>query len=329
MSRRTVLRGTQVGRCENFAWCQTRIPIWIRWYGCDTVKLQNGTEFAANFGNELMPNCQPLLRDGLAEIRPKVRSAPNLSLFLDFDGTLAQLVDDPAEARLGEPMRELLLVLAKRADVLTSIISGRALSDLQTRVGVSDIVYAGNHGLEISGKGLRFFEPFAAARQELLSRISACLTESLRNIPGVKVEYKGLTTSIHHRLAPPAAKPDIERIVSTVVAPGVSPFCLNAGKMVFEIVPRANWNKGAAVCWINSRLAPPGAASIYIGDDCTDETAFRQLSDEITVCVGKPASTSARFCVKDPDAVQDFLSWLIENRQQRAAAAALDDSNES
>ena len=270
-----------------------------------------------------MSTCRSLLRGGLAEIRQQVKSARSLSVFLDFDGTLVPLVEDPDEARLGVPMRDLLKVLASRAGVLTAIVSGRALSDLQTRVGVAGIVYAGNHGLEISGKGLRFMEPFSADRQGLLRQISECLTESLSNIPGVRVEYKGLTASVHHRQAPAEARPDIERIVTTVVAPGVSPFHLNQGKMVLEIVPRAAWNKGAAVCWINSRLAGPGALSVYVGDDQTDETAFRQLSEGITVCVGRPEVTSARFCVPDPDGVRRFLSWLIENRQRRTADGAI------
>ena len=254
--------------------------------------------------------CQPLFDAGLATIQPRVRNATSVSLFLDFDGTLTPIVDDPSQARLEQSTWELLGDLAKCPDILTVIITGRSLADIQDRVGVDELVYAGNHGLEISGRGLRFVEPFAAARREVLSRMSRSLSERLHGIAGVRVEYKGLTTSVHYRQADPERLRDIEQIVDTVVRPDVSPFFLDAGKMVLEVLPRSNWHKGAAVCWINSRLADREAVSIYVGDDRTDETAFRALADEITVCVGRPEWTSANFFVSDPGGVCRFLSWL-------------------
>lgn len=268
-----------------------------------------------------MADCRPLLNEGLAEIQPAVTQAAHLSVFLDFDGTLASIVDDPSKAELDRGARRLLKDVASRTDVMVAVISGRALSDLQTRVGLKQLVYAGNHGLEICGPGLRFVEPFAAARQQLLARISSCLKETLSGIPGVRVEYKGLTTSVHYRQAPPANARDIERIVEVVVAPSVSPFFLDAGQMVLEIMPRNEWHKGAAVCWINSRTAGRGALSIYIGAERTSETAFRQLSDGITVCVGEALWTSARFYLPDPGGVREFLAWLIKNRHRPSMAA--------
>jgi len=136
----------------------------------------------------------------------------------------------------------------------------------------------------------------------------------LHAIPGALVEYKGLTTSVHYRHTAVANFRDVERIVHTVVAPGVSPFFIEVGKMVLEIIPKAEWHKGAAVCWINSRLGGRGNLSIYIGDDRTDETAFRRLSDEITVCVGNPEWSAARYYVRSPGDVGAFLAWLAELR---------------
>jgi len=250
----------------------------------------------------------------LAEIRDRIRNAPSLSLFLDFDGTLTPIVDNPAEARLDGHMRRVLTVLSNLPDVLMVVISGRALSDLRARIGIDRVVYAGNHGLEIVGEGVRFIEPFAAAKRELLSRISQILANSLRDILGVEVEYKGLTASVHYRRASPAHYRDIEIIVRNAVTASVSPFCVSAGQMVWEILPKSDWHKGAAVCWINSRLAGKGAVSIYLGDDQTDETAFRKLTDEITVRVGDAKFSSARYRVADPEGVREFLSWLSRNR---------------
>ena len=267
-----------------------------------------------------MADCEPLLTTGLTEIRAKIRQAPGLSVFLDFDGTLAPIVDDPTTAQLEKSTRKLLTALATRPDILMVIVSGRALSDLQTRIGIEGIVYAGNHGLEISGKGMRFVEPFAAARQGLLSQISDSLRANLSGIAGARVENKGLTATVHYRQATPNAVPDIERIVRTVVAPDVSAFLLHPGRMVLEVIPRGDWHKGAAVCWIHSRLSSSGAVLIYAGDDRTDETAFRQLTGEITVFVGSPGNTAARYHVPDPAGVCEFLAWLIQERSRRAAS---------
>ena len=107
--------------------------------------------------------CRPLLPAGLREIRGRILDAPRLTLFLDFDGTLAPIVDDPADAHLDERTREVLEALSQRDGILVAIVSGRSVSDLWMRLGLERAIYAGNHGLEIRGPGLRFTEPLAAA----------------------------------------------------------------------------------------------------------------------------------------------------------------------
>jgi len=251
-----------------------------------------------------------LLNGGLGEIQERVQSALTVSLFFSFDGALTRIVEDPTQASIEQPVWNSLQGLSQRTDLFSVVLSGRSLSDLRTRVGITDVVYAANHALEISGRGLRFVEPFAAARSDLLARISESLTVHLRGIPGASVEYKGLTTSVHYRHTAVANFRDVERIVHAVVAPGVSPFFIEVGKMVLEIIPKAEWHKGAAVCWINSRLSGRGGLSIYVGDDRTDETAFRRLSDEITICVGNPEWSAARYYVRSPGDVGDFVGWL-------------------
>jgi trehalose 6-phosphate phosphatase len=261
-----------------------------------------------------MPMCRPLLPDERAKIRKRVRDAGYLSLFLDFDGTLTPIVDDPAEACLDPQVRAVLQAQAARDDTLLAFVSGRALADLRPRVGVERAIYAGNHGLEISGGGLGFVEPSALAKRERLRQMVDQLTAGLRHIPGARVEYKTLTASVHFRQAACAATA-ITEIVRAAVAPHVSLFQLNQGKMVLEIVPRTDWHKGKAVSWINTRLAMAGAASIYIGDDRTDEDAYAQLLGEITIQVGRTDGTSAaRYFLQDPTEVHSFLQWLSDNR---------------
>jgi trehalose 6-phosphate phosphatase len=270
------------------------------------------------------PMSQPLSPARLAEIREQVREAGALSLFLDFDGTLAPIVNDPDDARLDPEVRSRLAALSARDDTLVAIISGRALDDLRARVGIAGAIYAGNHGLEISGpeidgKPVCFVEPCAVARREPLRRICDNLTATLAHIPGARVENKVLTASVHYRQAAAGEAHHITEIVQRELAHSsalshVNHFRVNHGKLVLEIVPRTDWHKGAAVGWINTRLAMPGARSIYIGDDRTDEDAFARMTDEITIRVGRSAGTSARYFVKDPARVHAFLEWLSENR---------------
>jgi trehalose 6-phosphate phosphatase len=257
---------------------------------------------------------RPLLPDGLAEVREQVLDAGHLSVFLDFDGTVTPIVDNPADAHLGPGMKAALEALTRRHDTLLVFISGRSVDDLRQRVGIPNVVYAGNHGLEISGGGVSFVEPSAVAKRDLLKRLVDGLDGSLRHIRGAWVEDKTLTATVHYRQAAPRDEGAVANIVHAALAHQSEIFQLNAGKKVFEIVPRAKWHKGAAVCWINARLAGPGAASIYIGDDRTDEDAFVQLLGEITIRVGSEGDTAARYHVEDPGQVRVFLEWLNGER---------------
>lgn len=256
---------------------------------------------------------QPLLPDGLAEVRTHVGDAGFLSVFLDFDGTLTPIVDDPGEAHLAPEMKAVLESLAQREDTLLAFVSGRGAEDLQQRIGIPDLVYAGNHGLEIRGR-LQFVEPSALAKRDLLKSLIHILNGSLRYIRGAWVEDKTLTATIHYRQARPRSERAIANIVHAALSHHSALFQLNEGKKVYEIVPRTKWHKGAAVCWINARLGMPRAASIYIGDDRTDEDAFIHLPGEITIRVGESGPTAARYHVDNPDQVRLFLEWLNANR---------------
>jgi trehalose 6-phosphate phosphatase len=247
----------------------------------------------------------------VSEVEDRLRSATLTSLFLDFDGTLVPIAPLPGIPQLDPEAVAVLKLLAGREGLITTIISGRAIEDLYTRIHIDHLIYAGNHGLEIFGRQLRFVEPLASDRIKPLQRLTEELESELRSIPGTIVEPKGLTTSVHHRLADEADRAEIERIVYAAVARNGSLFRANPGRKVYDIVPRTNWHKGAAVQWINQHLGVPDV-TIYLGDDISDEDAFSVLPDAITIKVGPVMETCARYRLPDPAAVREFLLWLAQ-----------------
>jgi trehalose 6-phosphate phosphatase len=261
---------------------------------------------------------EPLL-DRLPELAREIGGASHFLLGLDFDGTLAPIVADPANAYMPEATRAVFEQLAALSGVTVAVISGRAAEDLRDRVGLN-VILAGNHGLEIIENNTRWSHPEAATWQPVLREICGELVSRAAGIAGALVEDKGLTASFHYRNVASADVPLISEIASAVVAPYGDRFFLRHGKKVFEILPRTGWDKGSAVLRIIERLretlalgepADGEIAVCYVGDDTTDETVFRRLPCAITVRVGKNCPTAARFRVLDTAQVSGFLNWLL------------------
>jgi len=245
-------------------------------------------------------------------IEAYLRAAEKISVFLDYDGTLVPFVQNPAEAQLDERARETLARISSKRRVAVTIISGRSLADIRARVGLEGLTYGGNHGLEICGGGLQFIEPMAAARGDELAQLSSRLAAELRGIEGVVVEYKGLTTTIHYRQANVGEIGTIEDVARAAVALVAESFRTASSKMAIEVVPRSGWHKGKAATWINQHLGGK-PLPLFMGDDETDEDAFRALPDGITVRVGSCTDTAARYCIADPFAVHEFLTWFANH----------------
>jgi len=263
---------------------------------------------------------QPLA-ESFPQIEQRIREREPVSLFLDFDGTLVPIVPDPADAQIGANVRRALDRLSRRRNLNVTVISGRALGDLQARINLPYVIYAGNHGFEIKGPGLRFMHPTAGALRPELQDLCGRLADSLGSIGGVHVENKSLTASVHYRQADPSDIPRVEEIVLTGVQNHIARFRVSAGQQVLEILPLADWNKGIAVNWIHDQLGGHPPLTIYMGDDSTDEAAFRVLAGEITVKVGALDPTSAQFHAQGPDKVFEFLVWLESVAYARSKAA--------
>lgn len=123
-------------------------------------------------------------------------------LFLDYDGTLTPIAKRPQDARLTAEKKQLLLALTKSSDLSLAIISGRALTDIKRIVGIPNAVYCGNHGLEIAGPKINFQAPLPPGYSKLLKNLQLDLRQRLSTIPGILIEGKGLSLSLHFRGRP-------------------------------------------------------------------------------------------------------------------------------
>ena len=234
-------------------------------------------------------------------------------VFLDYDGTLTPIMSRPELARISPEMKALVGALSERCNV--SIVSGRSRKKLKELLGLENVIYAGSHGIDIAGPpntGLRL--DTGRDYQDSLAAVYRDLSDSLEGIPRVLVELTGYTVPVHYRLVDPAHIPEVDRIVGRVLEdhPKIR---RNRGNMVFEIRPRSPWDKGSALLWIREQLgfSPDNSVAFYLGDDTTDEDAFSVLEEpDVGILVAsRPRKTAARYSVKDPSEVGQFLNGLI------------------
>ncbi len=247
------------------------------------------------------------------EIRSQVEARPRVLLACDFDGTLAPIAPRPEEAMLPERTRRLLDQIARSADVVLAFVSGRGLRNLRAHVGIEAAFYCGNHGLEIEGPGIAWSSPEAASRRPEMDSILADLRRETSPLRNVLVEDKGLTATVHWRLASPDVRKRLGPIVADAVRkhPGL---WLGEGKAVWELRPRVEWNKGSAVQFLLAHARLEAADTLFLGDDKTDESAFGVLPSGVTLRVGVDGKTAARYRARDPADAAEFLHFLFGGR---------------
>jgi len=228
---------------------------------------------------------------------------------------------------MGITTRRLIRALARYIPVV--IISGRSLLDIKTRVGLKNLVYVGNHGLEIEGAGLRFRMKNAEPWRRRLKILATQLRRDLENLPGIFIEDKGCTLSVHYRLAGGAVRRKATKRFRGRIGPveGRGRIRITRGKAVWEIRPPLEWDKGRAVKWILGRPQFRKRWPLYIGDDVTDQDAFRAIRRiGLAISVGPwTQKGSAHLVLKDPKEVHQFLRrFLGRVRKESGPAGFLD-----
>ncbi|MCF8085680.1 MAG: trehalose-phosphatase, partial [Desulfohalobiaceae bacterium] len=245
------------------------------------------------------------------EIRQRIEDK-RVALFLDYDGTLTPIVSRPEDATLSSDMHSILSYLTEKCVV--AVISGRGLADARKLVDVKGLYFAGSHGFEIEGPGgVRMEVEEAGESLPALDQAESDLRRELEKIEGSQVERKKFSIAVHYRNVDPERAPEVEACVDRVLerAGGLRK---GLGKKVFELRPDIKWDKGEAVRWLlrELELDQYGVVPIYIGDDVTDEDAFRAfLQKGITLVVGNESRpTFAKYQLGSVGEVRAFLSML-------------------
>ncbi|XP_059432249.1 probable trehalose-phosphate phosphatase J isoform X1 [Corylus avellana] len=248
-------------------------------------------------------------------------------MFLDYDGTLSPIVDDPDRAFMSRPMRKTVRKLAMCFP--TAIVTGRCRDKVYSFVKLAELYYAGSHGMDIKGpaKGSKYkkvsegngvlFQP-ASEFLPMIDDVYKQLVEKTKSTEGAKVENNKFCVSVHFRCVEEKKWSELAQQVKSVLKE-YPKLRLTQGRKVLEIRPTIKWDKGKALEFLLESLGFANCTDVfpvYIGDDRSDEDAFKILRDRgqgFGILVSKfPKETSASYSLQEPAQVMDFLGRLVE-----------------
>lgn len=244
----------------------------------------------------------------------EVFSRKKLVFFLDYDGTLTPIVERPELAIMSQDMRDIVKEISRKYTV--AIVSGRMREDVEGLVKIEGIFYAGSHGFDIMGPGFSMVEPRAKEVIPVVSRVIENLSKELGNIRGVLIEEKKFSVAVHYRLVEEKYISAIKSVVDRIVQEN-RVLRMMSGKKVFELLPDIDWDKGKAIRWIMDALKISWSESsvIYIGDDVTDEYAFRiiRTRGRGILVSEKLRESAADFWISSTAEVKRLFERIIES----------------
>lgn len=256
----------------------------------------------------------------------EVSKGKKIVMFLDYDGTLSPIVDDPDRAFMSDSMRDAVRGVAKCFP--TAIVTGRCTEKVFSFVGLKELYYAGSHGMDIVGptKGSKHIKSKAedilcqpaTEFLPMIDEISKALEEKIKAIPGAKLENNKFCVSVHYRCVEEKNWRAVAELVGSILKE-YPKLRLTQGRKVLEIRPTIKWDKGKALEFLLETLGYTDSSDIfpiYIGDDRTDEDAFKVLRKRgqgIGILVSKiPKETNANYSLNGPMEVKDFLRNLVQ-----------------
>lgn len=255
------------------------------------------------------------LKDELPGLHQALAEGQRIALFLDFDGTLAEIRETPSACSLSPSMRTVISQLAELPSCSVVIVSGRPVSDLRALVDIPGIHIAGNHGLFVDGPQYKYSHPALGRVRPAIAKLCRELILATDGLQGVWIEDKSVSCALHYRQASAADAVQAQALFSQVMRRHAEKDSVRvmSGKKVLEILPDIDWHKGKAVQWILERIGVP-AFPVYIGDDVTDEDAFEALSHRgLTIRVGKSDASNAGYYVPRQADVEGVLRHMHES----------------
>lgn len=258
----------------------------------------------------------------LTEIQSAVEARPRgaiLLLLCDFDGTLVEFSADPDAPMLPADRRALLADLGTRPDMAAGIVSGRRLDDLRRRTGLPPSVYlAGLHGLEIAVGDRGWSHPDLADAAAHLRGLVSVLEPLGRDFPGLIVEDKDASVAVHARQLDRERRAAAFARADALASPWLADGRVRrlAGSAVVEYLPNVAGHKGDALRWIEADVAARCGRpvwTLYIGDDLTDEDAFRAVRSGIAALVGFRPTAATHTLDGIADVIR-LLRWLHARR---------------
>jgi len=246
-----------------------------------------------------------LSREGLAT--PPVEDLATLSLFLDLDGTMLELIDRPDQVIADAALQALLMRLAERLDGRLAIVSGRSIAQIDVILGpvAQRLALSGSHGSEHRWRGVTAHP----VRPAVLDTAHDRFRDFADAHPGVLVENKSFGVALHYRMAPTVST-EAQALAAALAEQHDLHF--QPGKMMAELrLPGGD--KGKAIHMLMTRAPMAGTKPWFVGDDATDEPGFvaaRALGGA-GVLVGTRRPTAALYALPDPAAVRVWLEGLL------------------
>lgn len=228
---------------------------------------------------------------------------------MDFDGTLSKLAAHPEHAIFSKNMKQAVLNLIRSKRFQVSIVSGRSLKSVKQKVGIKNIFYAGNHGFEVSGPNFSWKLACVEAVEKEMPQIAQAL-KKVGKIPGVYLEEKKISLSVHFRHTPKKLLSSLKKEIKKAAKPFMDRGLvkIHRGKKIFEVRPNLSWDKGRVVELLIKKLQLERSLNIFIGDDITDEDAFKVLRNKnFGIKVGSLSGSWARYGLKNTEEVEKFL----------------------
>ncbi len=238
------------------------------------------------------------------EVGRRIRAAKDVRLYLDFDGTLAGYRPRPDQVKLREKTRSALRRLAEHRRVHVAIVSGRTRADLAKLLRAPSVEFLGLYGWENADK-----VSLSLRTRESLSEVRKLFAEIAKEMPGIFIEDKEISVAVHFRGVSKSVEQKAHERVQKIVRRYRADLHVIGSKNVWDVTPKEVRGKGAAMRNVLKGLRKPFLA-IYAGDDVTDEPAFQVVSKGISVLVGEPRKTHARYGLRDPQEVYAFLRLL-------------------